>query len=161
MCTVLSSLFSNNKTKSLFTPWKFGSIAKSKYRFGTYIDTFDWYFFQLIVLLEPNFNCRNTFVLSWVHKVTIGKFCLSYCKYCFLICSSIRCYNKFFRPRLLSQLTPKIFDSTIISIFFVLLAFVIPIIFSLYSNELLLWLAPVKSTMASIPGLINKDRSSL
>ena len=31
VCTVLLFSFSNNETKSLFTPWKLGSIRKSKY----------------------------------------------------------------------------------------------------------------------------------
>ena len=72
MCTVLSFLFLSDKTKSLFTPWKHGSIKKSKYIFGDFIDTFDWYLFQLIVLLKPDFNCCNSFALSWVDKVTTG-----------------------------------------------------------------------------------------
>ena len=64
MCTFLSSLFSNNKTKSLFTPWKLGSIKKSKYWFFICIETFDWYLFQLIFLLKPDFNCSNSFALT-------------------------------------------------------------------------------------------------
>ena len=72
MCTVLSFLFLSDKTKSLFTPWKHGSIKKSKYIFGDFIDTFDWCLFQLIVLLKPDFNCCNRFALSWVDEVTTG-----------------------------------------------------------------------------------------
>ena len=72
MCTVLSTLFSNNKTKILFTPWKLGSIKKSQYGFGACIDTFDWYLFQLVVLSKPNFNYYNSFASSWVHKVESG-----------------------------------------------------------------------------------------
>ena len=53
------------KQKSLFTSSKHGSITKSKYKF-------DWYLFQLIVLLKPEFNCCNSFALSWADKVTIG-----------------------------------------------------------------------------------------
>ena len=72
MCTVLSFLFLSDKTKSLFTPWKHGSIKKSKYIFADFIGTFDWYLFQLIVLLKPDFNCCNRFALSLVDEVTTG-----------------------------------------------------------------------------------------
>ena len=63
-------VFSNDKTKSLFTPWKLLSIKQSKYGFSTCTDTFDWYLFQLIVFQKPDFTCCNTFALSWVDKVT-------------------------------------------------------------------------------------------
>ena len=72
MCTFLSPSFSNDKTKSLFTPWKPGSIKKSKYWFTPSIVTFVWYLFQLIVLLKPDFNYCNGFALSWIDKVKIG-----------------------------------------------------------------------------------------
>ena len=77
VCTFLSSLsailsFSNNKAESLCTPWKRGSINKSKYGFDARIDAFDLYLFQLIVLLKSDFNCYNSFVLFWVDKVTTG-----------------------------------------------------------------------------------------
>ena len=68
MCTVLSVLFSIDKTKSLFIPW----IKQSKYGFCDCIDTFDGYLFQLIVLLKPDFNFCNSFPLSWVGKITTG-----------------------------------------------------------------------------------------
>ena len=32
----------------------------------------DWYLFKLNVLLKPDFNCFNSFTLSWVDKVTTG-----------------------------------------------------------------------------------------
>ena len=63
---------SNSKTKSLFTPWKYKSIKKSKYWFILSVDTFDWYLFQLIVLVKPDVNCSSSFVLSWFDKVTTG-----------------------------------------------------------------------------------------
>ena len=72
MCNVLSFLFSNDKVKGLFTPWKLGSIKKSKYRFGACIVTFDWCLFQLIVLLQSDFDCSNSFALSQADKVTTG-----------------------------------------------------------------------------------------
>ena len=70
MCTVLSVSFSNNKTKSLFTPWKLRPIKKSKYWFCLSGKTFGLYLFQLIVFLKPDFNYSSTFALSWVNKVT-------------------------------------------------------------------------------------------
>ena len=71
---VLCALFSNDKTKSLYTLWKFGSIEysldQSKYKFGLSRDILDWYLFQLIVCLSSNFNCCSNVVLSWVDKLT-------------------------------------------------------------------------------------------
>ena len=32
----------------------------------------DWYLFQLIVILKPDFNSWSSFVLSWFDKVTNG-----------------------------------------------------------------------------------------
>ena len=65
VCTVLSSLFSNEETKSIFTPWKRGSINISKYGFGASVDNFGWHLFQSIVLLKPGFNCCNSFALYY------------------------------------------------------------------------------------------------
>ena len=67
MCTVLTVLFSNDKTKSLFTPWKLRLIKWSKYRLGACTDTF-----EPIVLLKPYFDYCNSFALSLVLKVTTG-----------------------------------------------------------------------------------------
>ena len=64
MCTVLLSLFSNDKTKNLFTPRKLGLIKKSKYGFGACTDTFGSYLLQLIVLLQSDFDCASSFALS-------------------------------------------------------------------------------------------------
>ena len=33
---------------------------------------FDWYLFQIIVFLKPDFNCWSNIALSWVDKVTAG-----------------------------------------------------------------------------------------
>ena len=66
-------LFSNDKTKGLFTPWKLGSIKKSKYWFRAYSVILDGYFFQLIVLSKPDSSCFNNVTLSWVQRVTAGK----------------------------------------------------------------------------------------
>ena len=71
-CPVLSALFSNDEIKSLFAPWKFESSWKFTYGSCSSIDTFDWYFFQLMALLKPDFKCCSNFVLSWVGKVTTG-----------------------------------------------------------------------------------------
>ena len=59
----LTVLSSNDKPKS---PWKLGSVEKSKYGFGACVVTFVRYLFQSIVLLKPDFNCCNSFALSWV-----------------------------------------------------------------------------------------------
>ena len=63
MCTVLSSLFSNDNTNSLFTPWKIGSIKRSKYGFSVFIVTFGSYLLQSIVPLKPDFNCSSQFYI--------------------------------------------------------------------------------------------------
>ena len=63
---------SNAKTKSLFTPWKLGSIKWFKFSFCANNSGFDKYLFQIIVLWKPDFNCGNNFALSWVDKVTTG-----------------------------------------------------------------------------------------
>ena len=36
---------------------------------------FDWYLFQLIVPLKPDFNYPNGFASSWVDKVTTATYC--------------------------------------------------------------------------------------
>ena len=68
----MPQVLSNDKTKSLVTPWKLGSIKKSKYQFHCYTVTFGSYSFQLPVLLKPDFNYSSSFVLSSVDKVTTG-----------------------------------------------------------------------------------------
>ena len=85
--TILSS---NNNTKSLFTPWKLGSIKKYKYLFCVCFVVLDWYLFQLIVLLKPDSNCLNSFTLSWVESYNWNiKICISYFKFWLLIyCST-------------------------------------------------------------------------
>ena len=70
MCAFLPSLFSNDKIKSLFTPWKLGSISKSKNRFFFFIATFDLYLFQLIVLLKPDFNILIVVIVSHYFGLT-------------------------------------------------------------------------------------------
>ena len=67
---VLCASSSSAKTKSLFTPWKLGSIKLFKFAFCANNAGFDRYLFQLIVLLKPDFNCDNNFALSWVDEVT-------------------------------------------------------------------------------------------
>ena len=61
------------KQKSLFTPWKLGSIMQL---LRPCVVFFNWYLFQLIVRLNPNFNCCSNFVLSWVDKVTTETYSL-------------------------------------------------------------------------------------
>ena len=48
-------------------------IALLYYGFACII-TFDWYLFQLIVLLKPDFNYFNGFSSSWADKVTTGTY---------------------------------------------------------------------------------------
>ena len=36
------------------------------------VSDFEWYFFQLIVRFNPDFNCCNSFAISSVDKVTTG-----------------------------------------------------------------------------------------
>ena len=69
MCTVLPSLFSSDKTKSLFTPWRPGLIKKSKYGRGACTDTIGSYLFQWNVLLKLDFNCSSSFALFSIDKV--------------------------------------------------------------------------------------------
>ena len=40
--------------------------------FFTYVFGSNWYLFQLIVLLIPDFNCWSNYALSWVDNVTTG-----------------------------------------------------------------------------------------
>ena len=82
VCTFLSASFSNDYTKSLFTTWKLGSIKWSKHGFlSGYNFPFVLYFFQLIVLLKPNFNDWSSFALPQVDSYYWDKkFCIGYCK---------------------------------------------------------------------------------
>ena len=63
---------SKDNTKSLFTPWKLGLTKWFKYLFCAYVFGSDWYLFQLIVLLKPDFNCWSNFALPWIDKVITG-----------------------------------------------------------------------------------------
>ena len=72
MFSYLSILFSDYKTKNLLTPWKLGSTRQYKWLFWDYIDTFEWYIFQLIFGLNPDLSRCNFFEFSWVGKVTNG-----------------------------------------------------------------------------------------
>ena len=91
------ALSSNDKTKSLSTPWKLGSIKLSKYWFVPSIDTFIWYLFQLIIFLKLDFDNCNSFaiILSWWSYKWNINFCISCCT---LICYSGSYYNALFRP---------------------------------------------------------------
>ena len=59
--------------KGLFTPWNLRSIRKSKYLFRVCTVILHWHLFQLIVLLKPDSNYFKSFMLSWVDKVTTGR----------------------------------------------------------------------------------------
>ena len=47
-------------------------LSNLKFGLGICIVTFDWYLFQLINLLKPDFHCCYSFALSWVDKITTG-----------------------------------------------------------------------------------------
>ena len=67
---IKAKLFSNDRTKGLFTHWKLELIKSSKYWFCPSIDTFEWYLFHLIALLKLEFNCSSSFSLPSADKVT-------------------------------------------------------------------------------------------
>ena len=67
---VLCAASSNAKTEILFIPWKLDSTKRCKFCFFANNSGFDWYLFQLIFLVKPDFNCCNNFALSWNDKVT-------------------------------------------------------------------------------------------
>ena len=69
MSLVLPTLLSNDKAKTVFTPWKLGLIEKSKYRFSSCTVTFGSYLFLLIVLLKPDFNFSNS--LNYLDLITL------------------------------------------------------------------------------------------
>ena len=58
--------------RSLFTPWKLGSIKWFKFALCANNSGFGRYLFQLIALLKPDFKCGNNVALSWVDRVTTG-----------------------------------------------------------------------------------------
>ena len=72
MLLIFCASSSNDKTKSLLTPWKLGSIKWFKFGFYCSSSGFGKYLFQLIVLLKPDFNYGNNFALSCNDKVTTG-----------------------------------------------------------------------------------------
>ena len=72
MCPCLPFSFSSDNTKSIFIPWKLGLSKESKYQFGVSVNFCYWYLWPLIALLDPDFNCCNSFALSWVERVTAG-----------------------------------------------------------------------------------------
>ena len=59
------------KQKVYLLSENFWLIKKFKYGFEAFSASFfEWYLFQLIERLNPDFNCCNSFALSWVDKVT-------------------------------------------------------------------------------------------
>ena len=63
--SLVTFLSSKDKTKSLFTLWKLGSIKKSKNWFCTCSAILEWYLFQLIVLLKPDLFQYFYIILRW------------------------------------------------------------------------------------------------
>ena len=111
---------------------------------------FEIYLFELIVLLKPDFNCSNTFALSWVDKVTTTTwiFVSVIENVAPWFATSVETITQFadqVKIRLISQLVkgisrvlqklPKYFNGTIISTSFVPSFSVWPVIFSLKLNE--------------------------
>ena len=62
--SILSLTFSNDKIKAVFTPSKYDQL--SKYWFTSCVVIFDWCFFQLIVLMNADFDCCSGFALSGI-----------------------------------------------------------------------------------------------
>ena len=122
-----------------------------------------WYLFQLNVLLKPDFNCFNSFTLSWVDKVTTGT--LSFVSVTINVgsCSAAVPATKHqflyqVNIRLISELCNdissvlrkllKYFNGTINSIYFFWHFFLFVLsFFSLNLNEILLLLSAGKSTI--------------
>ena len=63
-CTILDKCVFDNFSLA------YESIKKSKHWFHLCAFTFDWYLFQLIMHLNPDLSCCNSFTLSSVDKVT-------------------------------------------------------------------------------------------
>ena len=58
-----------DNSNSRLTPWKIKSHRKYKQRVYFCIVTFDWYLFKIFACLNTDFNCCNSFSLSWVDIV--------------------------------------------------------------------------------------------
>ena len=98
VCLVLPVSFLNDNTNNLLAPWKFGSIKLPRYHFCcVLILNFDWYLFQLMVCLNPGFNCCSIFkfFLNWQGYYWNVQFCISYCK---CPCISWICKNAICSP---------------------------------------------------------------
>ena len=57
-------IFKQQNKKSVYFLKIWINLNNLKYGFCAFIDTFDWYLFQLIVLSKPDFNCCSNFELS-------------------------------------------------------------------------------------------------
>ena len=110
--------------------------------------TFDWYLLRLIVLLKPDYNCCNSFALSWVGKITTRtRIVVSViANFSTPAESVITQVDEQVRMRLVSQLIKgisrvlqkllKYFSGIIISTFSMCLSsLVLPIIFDVKLNE--------------------------
>ena len=153
MCTVLPSLFSSDKTKSLFTPWRPGLIKKSKYGRGACTDAIGSYLFQWNVLLKLDFNCSSSFALFSIDKVITRtqRFVSAIENIVAFVSLDNTHLSGQVKTRLISQLIKvisrvpqkllKYFNDTIISTSFLPLAAVTPVIFCLDLNKALLSVA--------------------
>ena len=68
-------LFTYDKTKRLIIPW----------RLCICVTNFDWFLFQFIEHLNPEFHCYKNFALFSIREVFSGTFCISFCK-CWSTC---------------------------------------------------------------------------
>ena len=72
---------SNEKVKSLFTPWKLLSIEYSEYWFCVCVVNLDWYLFHVIVYFNPDFDCCSDLLLL----SSVGKIKTVTCRFVFVI----------------------------------------------------------------------------
>ena len=70
-CNLLFQLLEDNILCVLFYQSHFQAIKQKVYLL---LEKFCWYFCLIFiqVILKPDFNCCNSFALSWVDKVTTG-----------------------------------------------------------------------------------------
>ena len=120
--------------KILFILRKLGSIKRLTFGFCANNSGFDKYLFQLVTLLNPDFNCCSSLELSCVDKVTTGT-----CDFVSIILNApapvelvITQVDDHVKMRLTSQLL-KYFNGSIISTSFSL-PLVFPVIFVLDLN---------------------------
>ena len=149
---IACKLSSNDKTKSLITPWKLGSIKKTKYRFCSWIVILDWYLLQLIVSIILHYPEKIKLRLE--HKISY--YLLYYFIYCFVLLTIDLLQYQWRRGKLFDQVDIRLtsqlisgissvlqnilryFNGSIILTSFVPLFPVFPVICCLNLSEILL-----------------------